>query len=461
MSDEHTTPSTFDRRRLLQLGAITAGALTLGRSWPAVAGEPLACAGRVANHGAEVPLAWFDLARTLVQTTPGFSPPVAARAFGYTGVALYEALLPGMPGHKSLAGQLDGLTRRPAPRRGAGHLHWPLVANAALAGILRRLFPGGSDAMAAIDALEGELAATIGADVARHLVRRSRRHGENVAEAIFAWSTDDGGHEGYLRNTSSSYVPPVGPGLWQPTPPAFAPALQPYWGGNRTMIPGLAAAAMGAPPLPYSEDPASAFHAEAKEVYETVNGGSEEQRAIAHFWSDDPGRTATPAGHSISILSQVLAAQGANLELAAEAYARLGIALSDAFVCCWATKYHHNLLRPITYIRVHLDPAWGDPLPLTTPPFPEHTSGHSVQSGAAARVLTALLGPVAFTDHTHDGRGLAPRSFASFDEAAAEAANSRLYGGIHYRRAIEEGLRQGALVGDAVNRLRLTGLART
>ena len=77
-----------------------------------------------------------------------------------------------------------------------------------------------------------------------------------------------------------------------------------------------------------------------------------------------------------------------------------------------------------------------------------------MQSGAAARVLTELFGPVAFTDHTHDGRGFAPRHFASFDEAAAEAAISRLYGGIHFRPAIEEGLRQGAMVGDAVNRLR-------
>jgi hypothetical protein len=88
-----------------------------------------------------------------------------------------------------------------------------------------------------------------------------------------------------------------------------------------------------------------------------------------------------------------------------------------------------------------------------TPPFPEYTSGHSVQSGAAARVLTDLFGPVAFIDHTHTGRGLPPRSFASFDAAAEEAAISRLYGGIHYRSAIELGLRQGRAIGDAVNAL--------
>ncbi len=291
------------------------------------------------------------------------------------------------------------------------------------------------------------------------MARRSRRHGDRVAEAIFAWSATDGGHEGYLSNFPAGYIPPIGPGRWQHTPPGFLAALQPTWGTNRTMVPSLAEAAAAAPPIAFSEDPASAFFAEAREVYDTVNSLTDEQLAIARFWSDDPGLTATPAGHSVSILSQLLAAKRANLEVAAEAYARLGIALSDAFVCCWATKYRYHLLRPITYIRAHIDSAWGDPLPLTTPPFPEHTSGHSVQS-AAARVLTDLFGPIAFTDHTHDRRGMAPRHFASFDEAAAEAAMSRLYGGIHYRRAIEEGLRQGALVVDAINRLRLTRRGR-
>jgi hypothetical protein len=83
-------------------------------------------------------------------------------------------------------------------------------------------------------------------------------------------------------------------------------------------------------------------------------------------------------------------------------------------------KYIHNLIRPISYIRSHIDPAWGDPLPVTTPPFPDYTSGHSIQSAAAAEVLAATFGEVAFTDHTHDGRGLAPRSLGSFAAFAQE-----------------------------------------
>jgi hypothetical protein len=137
--------------------------------------------------------------------------------------------------------------------------------------------------------------------------------------------------------------------------------------------------------------------------------------------------------------------------VAAEAYAKVGIAVADAFISCWSTKFRYNLLRPVTYIRGVIDPAWGSLL--VTPPFPEYTSGHSVQSAASAQVLTDLFGTVAFTDHTHDDRGLAPRSFGSFKQAAEEAAISRLYGGIHFSTAIDLGLEQGLCVGRRVSDL--------
>ena len=144
--------------------------------------------------------------------------------------------------------------------------------------------------------------------------------------------------------------------------------------------------------------------------------------------------------------------RGAGLDLAAETFARVGAAVADAFIACWRVKYEFNLLRPITYVTDVIDPAWGSTLPLGTPPFPEYTSGHSVQSGAAATVLTDLFGTAAFTDHTHDERGLPARTFTSFHDAASEAAISRLYGGIHFLPAIERGLDQGHAIGELVNR---------
>jgi hypothetical protein len=386
----------------------------------------------------------------LIQATPGYSPPVASRAIGYAGVTLYEAIVGGMPEHRSLAGLLSGLPALPASGRNAAY-DWPLVANAALAEVLRALFPGApAERRNALEILEASYVAT----APRGIRERSIEHGRAIARAVFAWSTADGGHEGYLRNFPSGYVPPVGPGLWERTPPGFQPALQPSWGDNRTFLRAPAACDPGPPP-PYSTAPDSMCFAEANEVYTTVNALSDEQRAIARFWSDDPGATSTPPGHSLSIMTQVLRGRDASLAEAAEASALLGIAVADAFIGCWRVKYEHNLLRPITYIRATIDPSWGNPLPLVTPPFPEYTSGHSVQSAAAAAVLTAQFGVVPFVDHSHDARGFAPRAFASFEDAAAEAAISRLYGGIHYRAAIERGLTQGRCIGEQAAALSL------
>ena len=140
---------------------------------------------------------------------------------------------------------------------------------------------------------------------------------------------------------------------------------------------------------------------------------------------------------------------GADLMVSAEAYARVAMALADGFISCWEEKYRWNLVRPETVINRFLDEGW-QPL-LQTPPFPEYTSGHSVISTAAAVVLTDQFGAAfAFTDSTEFAYGLPVRSFPSFEAAAAEAAVSRLYGGIHYRMAIEEGVRQGRRVGELV-----------
>ena len=394
-------------------------------------------------YTAEVPAAWFDLALELVRTTPGFSPPVASRAFAYTGIALYEALAPGMPGRVGFAGRLDGLKHMRLPQDAA--YHWPTVANGALAAILRQLVPtapsGGTTAIRQLEQRFNDLARPL---LPQGIYRRSVARGQQVADHVFDWSTTDGGHESF-GNNFPAYVPPIGPGWWVRTPPGFAPALQPYWGTNRPFAISADELPDPGPPPEYSEEPGSAFYADASECYRVAGALTAEQEAIARFWADDAGATATPPGHSVSILTQVLRRLDLRLDRAADAYSRVGLAVADSFIACWRTKYRYNLLRPVTYIRRVFDPEW-TPLHVT-PPFPEYTSGHSVQSAAAATVLTGLFGDLAFTDHTHESRGLPARSFASFAAAADEAAVSRLYGGIHFRAAIERGLEQGRSIG--------------
>ena len=233
-----------------------------------------------------------------------------------------------------------------------------------------------------------------------------------------------------------------------PTPPGYQPPLLPYWGLNRPFVLSSGEECPAPLPIPYSEDPSSKFYAEEMEVYTTVKSLTPEQRAIALFWADDAGKTFTPPGHSVSIATQVLQGKNASLALAAETYARVGIAVADAFIVCWHTKYTYDVIRPISYIRSVIDPSWNSPYitdPVVTPAFPEYTSGHSVQSMAAATVLTALFGDdYRFTDNTDLAWGRPARTFGSFFAAANEAAISRLYAGVHCRAAIEAGTQQGS-----------------
>ena len=306
-----------------------------------------------------------------------------------------------------------------------------------------------------INQLEATVASTWSTDAPWGVLQQSERRGKAVAAHIFKWSPNDGGHESYVRNFPTDHTPPSGPRLWEPTAPAHQPAMQPYWGGLRPFVLQTADEFDPGPPPTYSEERGSHFHDEALEVYVTVNNLTQQQRRIAQFWADDPVETASPGGHSIAILTQTLRQLDAGLNVAAEAYARLGVALADAFVACWHAKYRYNLVRPVTYIRSVIDPAWGDQLPVVTPPFPEYPSGHSVQSGAFAQVMYDLFGDLPLTDHTHDARGYAPRRFNSYFQMANEAAISRLYGGIHFRSAIERGVEQGRAIGRVASRLEL------
>ncbi len=430
------------------------GGAALGLAVGGVAATP-GLAGGGTPIGAAVPTAWFDLSLSLVRSAGGFSPPVAARAFAYAGLTLYEAVVPGMPGYRSLATVFEDLDSLPAAGNARAY-DYEIAANAALASVLRSLIPtAGPAELHALTLLEARFERDLGRGVSPGVFDRSVRRGREVADAVFAWSKEDGGHEGYLRNFPP-YAPPAGPGLWIPTPPSFLSALQPTWGGNRCFAIATGAAFPPGDHPRYREERRSRFGREAREVYDTVNSLASKQEAIARFWSDDPGETATPPGHSISIATQVLRQERSGLAAAAETYARVGMAVSDAFVACWYQKFRYNLLRPVTCVRAQFDPAWLPPL--VTPPFPEYPSGHSVQTGAACQVLTDLFGPhYELVDRTHVDRGLAPRRFGSFLEAADEAALSRLYGGIHFRAAIENGLVQGRRIGRAVSRVPLRG----
>ena len=391
---------------------------------------------------------WYGLVLQLVRHTPTYSPPVASRSFAYLGVGAYEAVASGRPEMTSLAGQLNGL--RVVPERSAGvDYDEAVILHAVLSQGVRDFFGNtGPMGQRAMGVATERFAAAAHEGVSEAVIARSQAYGAELAAHILAWSETDGALPIVNMGFPLEYAFGTQEGNWVPTSLVQQQQmpLLPAWGEVRPFAMAHGGACPLPPPPAYSAEEGSEFHRQAMEVYETVRNLTDEQRAIARFWSDDPMLSPTPPGHWIAIVLQIFERDRPDVTFRADTLARLAIAMADSFIACWHAKYEYDLLRPVTYIRRHIDPDW-QPL-LVTPPFPEYPSGHSSQSGAAATVLTAVFGAdFAFTDATHERDGLPARPYASFWQAAEEAAMSRLYGGIHFRAANERGLDQGRCIG--------------
>jgi hypothetical protein len=383
-----------------------------------------------------------------------FSPPQASRAYAYASIAAYEALRHDHPSYRTLAGQLNGLKPVPAPLADSAY-YLPLAAVHAFMTVGKAL----TFSQARMDSLRSAMDERVRrTGLPAPLFERSIAYGEKVAQHILAWAKDD--HFLQTRGMPK-YTVTSAAGRWVPTPPAYMDAIEPNWGRLRPFVMDSASQFRPEPPFAFDTAVGSPFFREVKEVYEARKQLTDEQREFTAFWDCNPyvmnvrghamfaTKKVTPGGHWMGIVGIASRKAGADLMTAAEAYARTAIALADGFISSWDEKFRSNVVRPETVINAYVDESW-EPL-LQTPPFPEYTSGHSVISTAAATVLTEQFGAnLAFTDSTELEYGLPVRSFPSFERAAAEAAMSRLYGGIHYRRAIEQGVIQGRRVGELV-----------
>ncbi|THV24168.1 vanadium-dependent haloperoxidase [Peteryoungia ipomoeae] len=416
----------------------------------------LSSASAAAPTGAQTVLRdWYRLVIELTRHTPTYSPPVASRAFAYLGITAFEALASGDRSLTTLAGQVNDL--EPVPPRVAGETYdEAVVMQAALSSAAAKLFGNtGPTGQRALKRMTEKLKAQVSEDTSAEVVARSEAYGRDVAAHILAWAARDGGDQIENMGFPIEYALHEGPAHWVPTSliNQQQTPLLPKWGENRPFVLNSGAECGLPSPPAYSEEKNSQFYKEAYEVYDAVKNLTPEHRAIARFWSDDPMLSPTPPGHWIVIALEQLERQNASAVDHADLLARLGITLADAFIGCWNQKFAYDLVRPVTYVRRVIDPKW-EPL-LITPPFPEYPSGHSTQSGAAATVLTAFFGEnYAFTDATHEKDKLPNRSFDSFWAAAEEAGISRLYGGIHFRAAIDRGLDQGRCIGERTVSLR-------
>lgn len=389
---------------------------------------------------------WMMLVYRVIELE-SVNAPAAARLYGYMGITAYESILFSLPNNVTLAGQISHMPDMPLINL---DLEYDRIAvmNTAMATVFSGILPNGRpESMAMISELRDQQQAARLAEVGETVIENSIAYGREVAIELMEWIQGDN----YKNTRNVAYNLPVGEGLWELTTEGSSP-IEPYWGTIRPLILDYADACAIYPDVPYSTDPTSTFYLQALEVVEVERNLTPWQQETARYWIDTPGDSGAPAGHWWSIATQLVAQLDLSIEDSVNMFAMLGIALDDAFISAWSLKYQFNLLRPVTYIRDNIRRNWTPYV--ESPPFPEYPSGHSVVSGAAAEVLTRLFGARAFDDQTHVIYGHEPlrRSYTSFWAAADEAAISRLYGGIHYRSAIENGVEQGRCVAETAFR---------
>ena len=372
--------------------------------------------------------------------------------FGYIGIGLYESVRNGIEHAASFAGKLYQMPVMPAKENFKSY-NWLVSANAAMAAMLRSFNSGLTTANnASIDSLENAYNQLLRPLATNEIFSRSQAYGKSVATSIYNWSLTDN-----YNPSNVGYIPPVFPGAWVPTPPAFAKAANPFVSSARPFLPENASAVAPSFPAVYSEDPASDFYKIVKNVYDVSKTLTTEQKNIALFWVDlGNGLGVTTDGHNISVIVQALEQNKASLAVSAEAYAKAGIADREAFIVCFRSKYKYNLVRPVTYIQKFIDSAWLPFIP--TPAHPEYPAAHAFVTGTVMEAVTKVLGNhITVTDHTYDFRGWTSRTYNSLVAVGQEAGISRLYGGIHYLPSINEGLSLAHDLGKKIGSIQLIG----
>jgi hypothetical protein len=385
----------------------------------------------VAN--ADVVTDWNSAALDAIRTnnTP---PPVASRNLALLHASIHDAVNGIRRTHQSYF----------VPCAVSANASPEAAATAAACHVLAALYPSGAGSF---DTLRSSILARIPEGRAKDA---GTAWGEFVASQILVARNNDGSKAAVSAPSGS------GPGFWVPTTPNFAPFLLPQWGFVEPFC--MASGAQFRPPPPpalNSAEWAQDFNTTKILGSATSSARTADQTEIALFWADGAG-TETPPGHWNTIAQHVAAAQGNSLEQNARLFALLNLAMADAAICAWDAKYTFEWWRPVTAIRygdtdgndaTAADSNWS-PL-LATPPFPEHVSGHSTFSGAAATVLALFYGTddIPFTVGSDFMPGI-QRSFSSFSVAASEAGMSRIYGGIHFMTANLDGLRGGANIAE-------------
>lgn len=381
-----------------------------------------------------------------------FAPPNASRIYAYSSLAAYEAVRFTKEGYPSLTTQLHGFDPMPAPESSKDY-NYLLSASTAFFTVAENITFSKDSMQAYKKSLMADFASLLDKETYERSVSFGEKIGQNVLERTKRdFYKETRGMPKFLGTNQRD--------KWQPTPPDYSDGAEPHWHKMRPLLLDSATQVRCPKPPPYSEEKGSEFYKNMQEVYTITTTLTEEQKTIARYWDDNPfvtehaghlmfgNKKITPVGHWMGITAIASQIKDADAAKTAQAFALASTAIYDAFISCWHDKYVYQVIRPVTVINETVDRNW---MPyLQTPPFPEHASGHSAISAAAATVLTELFGEFPFEDTSDLPYIGMKRNFSSFHQAAAEASISRVYGGIHYRTGVDAGAIQGFTIGGHV-----------
>ncbi|MFM2362790.1 MAG: hypothetical protein RLZZ316_1692 [Bacteroidota bacterium] len=383
-----------------------------------------------------------------------FAPPVASRIYAYTSLAAYEALRHNTPGYASITAQLHGFKPMPLPEKDKKY-NYLLAATKAYFTVAEKI----TFSIDSLKQYQDSVFAIFKNALPQDEYERSLTFGDTVGKTVLVRSTTDN----YKKTRGMDrFLGSNAPGKWLPTSPDYLDGTEPNWKLIVPLVLDTASQIAADPPPAFGTEKTSALYKVADEVYNISKNLTDEQKLIARYWDDNPAvmehsghmmflnKKITPVGHWIGIAGIAAKKANSNDVETARAYAVTAVAVFDAFISCWHEKYKSQLIRPISYINQFIDKNW-QPY-LQTPPFPEHTSGHSTISAAAATVLTNLYGATfSFHDDSDKEYIGMERDFSSFDQAAQEASISRVYGGIHYTTGCNAGNKNGTAIGTYIN----------
>jgi len=401
----------------------------------------------IKKYSGDLAVAWMKLQMSISRTTPGYNAGLATRAFAYSGLSLYESVVEGMPGYKSVASHMIGVK---VPPHKSSFIYFPASANAAMAFALKNFIPTASPAaVARIDSLESAFNLQFSKEASAKILEKSAEYGRTVASVIFEWAKTDGAAEAAAKN--SSYVIPTGFGLWKPTPPGFVAPVNVYANEIRTFAKNSITKTLPPAPTPYSEQVGSPFYNQVNEVYTISQSLTPYDVLTVKTWGEFPGNYVNALRYQ-QIAIQLIDETNLTLDFAALTFAKHGMALQEAVGCVFNAKYLHNVVRPITYIHEVLGHGTWTTVN-TTPPHPEYPAAHAAVGRASSRVLESIFGEkYSFTDRTHENL-YGARTYNSLKAYSDEAGWSRVIGGIHYKASVAAGDNQGKKVGDLINQL--------